>query len=371
MRWIFISVLAFLVIVLLGNAWLGNITKRIQLFSPISPKPASQTPTGDIPRLAVISENLEIPWEIVFLPDKSALITERPGRIRLLSKNGVLSSHPVATISEVKHFGEGGLLGITLHPEFKKNHFVYVYYTYSQNGENTLNKIVRYTFEKDSLTNPKTLVDSIPGAIFHNGGRIKFGPDGLLYVTTGDARQPSLSQNKNALAGKILRMTADGKVGPDNPFNNYTYSYGHRNPQGLAWDNQGNLWETEHGQSAHDEVNKIEAGHNYGWPIIQGDEKQQDMTSPVIQSGNDTWAPSGTSYLEGFFYFAGLKGNALYRLDPKTNSLKMFLKDELGRIRSVTVGPDNLLYILTNNRDGRGIPGPNDDKIIRLNPKLL
>ncbi|MEK7617017.1 MAG: PQQ-dependent sugar dehydrogenase [Patescibacteria group bacterium] len=316
--------------------------------------------------LTTIASGLEVPWALAFLPDQNILVTERAGRVRLI-KDGKLQEKSVANIS-VKQIGESGLHGIAIHPEFNTNHFVYLYYTYSAGNNNSLNRVSRFIFEDNILKDEQIIVDKIPGAVFHDGGRIKFGPasqgepDGHLYITTGDALNPSLAQNKNSLAGKILRFKGDQVE---------VYSYGHRNPQGITWDNNGNLWETEHGQSATDEVNLIEAGKNYGWPTIRGEQKQQGMQEPKIQSGSDTWAPAGIAYYNGSLYFAGLRGQALYQLNIATLELKEHFKKQLGRIRDVVLGPDNLLYITTSNKDGRGSPSPDDDKIIRINPEKL
>ncbi len=326
--------------------------------------------TKEIPRVSIFAQNLEIPWELIFLPDKSALFTERPGRVRLIDANGNLKETPILEITDVKTNGEGGLLGITLHPNFTNNNFVYLYYTYANSSNNTLNRVVRYKYSNEKLTDRKIIVDNIPGSIFHNGGRLKFGPDGFLYITAGDAQKPSLAQDKNSLAGKILRVTNEGNAAPGNPFNNLTYSYGHRNPQGLAWDSQNKLWETEHGDNATDEVNLIEIGKNYGWPEIIGSKTRLGMISPVIQSGNATWAPGGTAFYNDSLFFTGLKGNALFKLKGNDN-LTEYFKGEYGRLRDIVIGPDNMFYILTSNRDGRGIPKTDDDKILRVNPKKL
>ena len=336
----------------------------------------NETQAND-PRLTTLAVNLEIPWALVFLPDKNILFTERPGRVRIIDSQGVLNPNPVATIEDVKHFGEGGLLGITIHPNFSNNHFVYFYYTYSSTGNDTLNRVVRFKFENSAFSEKTIIVDKIPGALFHNGGRIKFGPDGFLYITTGDSQNPSLAQNKNSLAGKILRVTSDGNPAPDNPFGNLVFSFGHRNPQGITW--EGNtLWETEHGASTLDELNVIEKGKNYGWPVISGNQTRNGMETPVMNSGFDTWAPSGTVFLNGSIFFAGLRGQALFEYNIESKILTSHLKGEIVRIREVVVGPasqrgepDNLLYITTSNRDGRGAPDATDDKIIRVNPNKL
>lgn len=341
-------------------------TTEIQKTSP------NNDNANNAPRLSTIAGNLEVPWALVFLSDGSMLITERIGRVRLIDEDNLLPN-PIAVISDVKQIGEGGLLGIAIHPEFPKNGFVYLYYTYAGNENQTLNRVARFIFKKNKLVNQTIIVDAIPGAPNHNGGRIKFGLDKFLYITTGDAQNPSLSQNKNSLAGKILRVTDEGKPAPNNPFGNEILSYGHRNPQGITWDNQGRLWETEHGQSATDELNLINNGLNYGWPDIRGDQKEDGFEAPILHSGSDTWAPSGAAYLNGSIFFAGLRGQALYEavINGTNVTLKVHLKGEIGRIREVILGPDNMLYITTSNRDGRGNPDSTDDKIIRVNPARL
>ncbi len=360
--------------------------------------PSTDTPTvsisekkdsEEIPLLTTIAENLEVPWAIAFLPastqrgkpDGSMLVTERPGRVRFINKDGRLNPNPIAQIEDVKPIGEGGLLGIAIHPQFPANNFVYLYYTYAGSTDQTLNRVARFKFENNTFTEKTTIVDEIPGAPNHNGGRIKFGPDKMLYITTGDAQNPSLAQDPNSLAGKILRVTDKGEPAPNNPLNDpladggrkEIYSWGHRNPQGITWDDKGRLWETEHGSTAFDELNLITSG-NYGWPSARGDDRGDGLFPPILHSGQDTWAPGGAAYLNGSIFFAGLRGQALYETVIKNNNdveLKEHFKGEFGRIREVVVGPDNMLYFATSNRDGRGKPDANDDKIIRVNPLLL
>lgn len=341
---------------------------------------SSALPDKEGPTMEVIATNLEVPWALAFLPDKNILITERAGRVRII-KNGRLEEKPLITLSQVKQVGESGLHGVAVHPDFNQNHFVYFYYTYAGNGDTTLNRVSRFKLEDNKLTDEKIIVDQIPGAVFHDGGRIKFGPDNFLYITTGDALNPSLAQDINSLAGKILRVTDEGKSAPGNPFYNSegitqrsansVYSYGHRNPQGITWDDKGNMWETEHGQSATDEFNLIEPGKNYGWPIITGDQIKEGMIPPKLQSGSQTWAPAGVAFFNGSLFFGGLRGQVLFQLNLNTLQLKEHLKGEFGRIRDVVLGPDEMIYITTSNRDGRGSPSLDDDKIIRINPKKL
>lgn len=321
----------------------------------------------------VVAENLDIPWELVFLPDGSMLVTERPGRLLRIRED-----RQVIPVAGVEHTGEGGLLGMALHPNFKTNHFLYLYLTTRDNGV-LRNRVERYTFENDTISNKKTIIENIPGSAVHDGGRIAFGPDKKLYVTTGDAGNEQSAQDTKSLAGKILRLNDDGSIPSDNPFGNAVYSYGHRNPQGIAWDSAGTLWATEHGRSGprsgFDEVNLIEPGRNYGWPIIQGDEVREGMESPIAHSGaSDTWAPSGVEIVKNTLFFAGLRGQALYKAQlsqDRIQSLTPLLAQQLGRLRTVVLGPDGKLYILTNNTDGRGTPKANDDKLIRLNLAAL
>lgn len=351
-----------------------------------SPKTIPVTTTSvEISTITMIAEHLDTPWAIAFLPpstknatESRMFVTERTGNVRFI-ENGVLAPLPVATLSSVKEIGEGGLLGIALHPKFSVNNFVYLYYTYSSSGSNTFNRVVRMTYVDKKLVDEKIIIDRIPGASNHNGGRITFGPDGYLYVTTGDAENPTQAQNTKLLGGKILRSTDEGKPVSDNPFGNLVYSYGHRNPQGLAWDTQGNLWETEHGRSGitsgFDEVNLIEKGKNYGWPTIQGDVTKTGMVTPKRHSGaTTTWAPAGAAMVGNSLFFGGLKGQALYEATIADGQVIAFteqLKDEFGRIRDVVIGPDQMLYITTSNKDGRGTPEGGDDRIIKINPQKL
>lgn len=316
----------------------------------------------------VIASDLTIPWEVVWLPDGLMLVTERLGRLTVIG-----DARASIDIEGVRHIGEGGLLGMAIHPEFASNRYIYLYFTTEQGG-NLINRVVRYTFDNNRLFDPVVIVDNIPASRFHNGGRIAFGPDGLLYISTGDGGQGALAQDRRSLAGKILRVTADGGIPVDNPFGNFVYAYGFRNPQGLAWDDDSRLWVIDHGrsglQSGFDELNLIKSGMNYGWPVIQGDRQRTGMESPVIHSGpSDTWAPAGIAYFNNGLVFTGLRGQALYRTqvtDGRVGQLERHYEEEFGRLRAVSVGPDGDLYITTSNRDGRGQPREGDDKIIRV-----
>lgn len=375
MRVVFLR--AFIILILIGGVFL-LVGKNTQRKTTSTLKTEKEPNIGtETPDISVVAQNLEIPWVLVFLPGGRILFTERPGRVRMIDEKGAVRSSPIAVVKNVKHIGEGGLLGIAVHPDFVHNRFVYLYYTYSSTGDDTLNRVSRYVFENDTLTDERVIVDTIPGASNHNGGRIKFGPDGFLYITTGDAQNPSRAQNTSSLAGKILRVTDEGQPAPNNPFGTLIYSFGHRNPQGLAWDGRGQLWATEHGrsgiQSGLDELNLIEASKNYGWPTIQGNEKKGGMEFPRIHSGDDTWAPAGAAFVGSSLFFGGLRGQALYEATVQTGNitLRTHLKQKFGRIRDVVLGPDGMLYISTSNRDGRGSPAADDDKIIKINPRMF
>lgn len=333
-------------------------------FQPAATIPVSFATPTSLPQLTtgVITQNLNIPWAIDFLPDGNLLVTQRPGILAVIDSQGkILKSQ---NVDGVLAAGEGGLLGLAVAPNYHSSEQIYLYYTYQEKDGKTLNRVVQCNFFSYQLGCHKVIVDNIPGSTNHDGGRLKFGPDGKLYITTGDAQNPSQSQDQNSQAGKIL-------VWDGNKVN--VYSYGHRNPQGLAWDESGQLWETEHGPTAHDEVNKITNGNNYGWPTIVGNESQSGMTQPILQSGEFTWAPSGMTYWQGSLYFAGLRGQAIYQVRVSDNSytLSEHFKNQYGRLRDVELGPDGYLYLLTSNRDGRGNVSSGDDKIIRIDPSSL
>ncbi|MFW5888504.1 MAG: PQQ-dependent sugar dehydrogenase [Patescibacteria group bacterium] len=321
----------------------------------------------EMPELSVVADDLETPWSIVKLPNGNFLLTERRGQIRLVEANG--DSEIIEVVEEAKENGEGGLLGMALHPEFKDNDLIYLYYTYQNEEGDKINKVIRASYEDNNFTDIETIINDIPGALYHNGGRIAFGPNGHLFITTGDAQRAEKAQDTDFLGGKILRLNEDGNVVPGNPFDNEVYSYGHRNPQGIAWDDNGNLWATEHGRSATDELNLIKKGANYGWPTIIGSEEKEGMETPVINSGVDeTWAPSGVAYYDENIFFVGLRGNTLYQAnieDIDDVTLTKHFAGEFGRLRDVMVD-DDILYFISNNTDGRGNPSENDDKLYRL-----
>ncbi len=347
-------------------------------------------PEGSDVRVEPWIENLEIPWSLVFLPDGRALVSERPGRIRLIKGNKLMDK-PYAQI-EVAHTGEGGLMGLAVHPDFPKEPFIYVMHTYSDKG-NLYNKVIRLKDEGEKASFDKIIIDKIPGARFHNGGRLAFGPDRMLYITTGETFDADLAQDLENLGGKILRITPDGNIPEDNPFKGSpVYSYGHRNPQGLAWHPETkDLFSSEHGPSgefltfSNDEINIIKKGENYGWPEVIGAAGKKKYTDPLIV-WKTTTPPSGMTFykgdkikqIKGDLFVATLRSEALIRIRIKTEAGIYKVTDierwfsgtkGYGRLRDVVEGPDGFLYFLTNNRDGRGTPQKGDDKIYRIVPK--
>ncbi|MFL4478656.1 PQQ-dependent sugar dehydrogenase [Paeniglutamicibacter sp. ORCA_105] len=324
-----------------------------------SAEPAGQAaPTGN-PR--VVSSGLEAPWSVVFR-DGTALISERDSaRILELAEDG--SSRTIGTVPGVAGTGEGGLLGLAVDDQGR----LYVYSTGA--GEN---RIQRFDVSGEpgslALGDAVTILDGIPSASYHDGGRLAFGPDGMLYATVGDAGQAGQAQDLDSLGGKILRMRADGEVPNDNPFDgSLVYSYGHRNPQGLAWAQDGTMFATEFGQNTWDELNIINAGANYGWPTVEGIDDAEGFTNPVQQWTPDVASPSGMTHVDGTLFIANLRGSVLRAVpvaDPAT--FTDHYDGEYGRFRDVTVSPDGELWFLTNNTDGRGTPGPDDDRILEV-----
>ncbi|OCA82321.1 quinoprotein glucose dehydrogenase [Bacillus sp. FJAT-27225] len=310
----------------------------------------------------VLAENLEVPWSIA-KSGETFFITERPGTIAKI-ENSQLERQKVELKKTLSDASEAGLLGFVLHPDFPKQTSAFAYYTY-HDAVGQKNRVIVLSYDGTGWREEETLLDGLPSGPVHHGGRLEIGPDGKLYVTAGDAAKPETAQDPTTLGGKILRMNLDGSIPADNPFSNsYVYSYGHRNPQGIAWLSDGTMYASEHGQSAHDEINRIEAGKNYGWPTITGDEKQGGMETPLFHSGNETWAPSGMSTDGEKLYVATLRGNAVREFDVKADTTRVLI-NKLGRIRDVLVDGE-YLYFVSNNTDGRGDPMEKDDKLYRI-----
>lgn len=337
--------------------------------SPTSSSPAtdsatgSQLPPSGMGTPATISTKLAAPWSVVFHKG-TPLVSERDSaRILELAKDG--TARAIGTVADVEAVGEGGLLGLAVDDQGR----LYAYST-AAGG----NRMQRFTITGEpgslALGQAQTIIEGIPSASNHNGGRIAFGPDGMLYATTGDAGQRNLAQDLDSLGGKILRMTPDGDVPEDNPFTgSLVYSYGHRNPQGLAWAQDGTMFASEFGQNTWDELNIITAGANYGWPTVEGIASAEGFIDPVQQWTPDVASPSGMTELDGVLYVANLRGQVL-RAVPVANPTTStdYFSAEYGRLRDVTVAPDGALWFLTNNTDGRGNPGDQDDRILAVVP---
>ncbi|WMJ81602.1 PQQ-dependent sugar dehydrogenase [Clostridium sp. MB40-C1] len=331
--------------------------------------------------IEVIAENLYVPWAMDISNEGKIYFTERSGAIRII-EDGKLLTQPLITFgTPFISRGEGGLMGIALDPNYSQNHYMYVMHSYTE-GNQIYNRVVRLVENNNRAFIDRVLLDKIPGGQIHNGGRLKIGPDKKLYITTGDAGNSALAQDLRSTAGKILRIELDGSIPKDNPIaNSPVYSLGHRNPQGLAWNSENILYASEHGQLAHDEINIIQPGANYGWPLAQGDEESQEVKiqKPLIHSGEETWAPSGIAFVnqgpwQDKLLVTNLRGQQLLAisLDEKGTVVKdveSWFKNQYGRLRDVIQGKDGSIYLTTSNRDGRGNPNIADDKIIRLIPQ--
>jgi glucose/arabinose dehydrogenase len=339
-------------------------------------------------RVETVASGLEVPWAIAFTPDGRVLFTERPGRVRVI-ENGSLRPQPLTTIEDVEQTGESGLMDLTLHPQFAQNHFIYLAYAYRGDGQRV--RVVRFREAENSLTDRRVIIEGIPAARFHAGTRVRFGPDGKLYVTTGDATDRNQAQQLNSLAGKTLRFNDDGSVPPDNPFVNQQgarpeiWSLGHRNAQGISWQpGSGLQFQTEHGPSGFDgpgggdEVNIVEKAKNYGWPIVHHEQSREGLESPILLY-TPAVAPASAMFYRGSafpqfrdnFFFGNLKGECIIRVvldGRRVVSQERLLEGKYGRIRELAEGPDGVIYFSTSNRDGRGNPAKDDDRILRLAP---
>ncbi|WP_028636240.1 PQQ-dependent sugar dehydrogenase [Nocardioides sp. URHA0032] len=341
--------------------------------SPSRPAGDNTPSVDDSPPTVVdtVAIGLAVPWGIGFLPDGDAVVTERDTRRVLVIDGSTYDVHQVGLISAAVPLGdqggEAGLLGVAVSPDFEQDHLLYFYLSTAVD-----NRIVKATLEHGRLGPTTVILDGIPNGFIHDGGRLAFGPDGYLYASTGETGDAELAQDKGTLAGKILRMTTDGKPAPGNPFpGSQIWSYGHRNVQGLAFDDDDRLWASEFGQDTYDELNLIEKGHDYGWPMVEGRGSGKGLTNPQVVWPTDVASPSGLAYLDGHLWLASLRGERLWRVDlhgdHAVHPVDYFV-GKYGRMRTVVVTPDGRLWVTTSNRDGRGDPQPGDDRILLIDP---
>ncbi len=334
--------------------------------------PAAEQSSDDAagkPKVAgTIATGFDAPWGLAILPDGSALVSERDsGRIKRVAKDGAVST--VGTVPGVVEGGEGGLLGIAVAENFADTPLLYAYFTAA-----TDNRIVRMDYSANNLGKPEVLVSGINKAGVHNGGRLAFGPDGMLYAGTGDAGIRDASQNQKSLNGKILRMTPAGKPAPDNPDPaSLVFTSGHRNVQGLAFDADGRLWAAEFGQNSFDELNLIRPAKNYGWPQVEGMGKDAKFTNPERVWSTDEASPSGIAVAGKSVWMAALRGTRLWEIPltekgakEQTSTPKAWFEGEFGRLRTVVTAPDGSLWLITSNTDGRGDVRKGDDRILRI-----
>ncbi|MGH8776378.1 MAG: PQQ-dependent sugar dehydrogenase [Jiangellaceae bacterium] len=328
-----------------------------------TPTPTPTTEPGPVVPASFedLATGLDAPWGLAFLPDGSALVSERDSaQIQAISPSGEVAE--VGTVPGVVGDNEGGLLGIAIPPGPPT---LFAYFTAAED-----NRVVRMSFDGSTLGEAEVVIDGIPKAGNHNGGRLAFGPDGMLYISTGDASNTARSQDLESLGGKILRLAPDGSIPADNPFDGSpVYSYGHRNVQGLAFDDDGRLWASEFGQNTWDELNLIEPGGNYGWPIVEGEGGDDRFVEPVAQWSTDEASPSGIAYARDTIFLAALRGERLWQVPVPggvAGAPSDFAVDEFGRLRHAALAPDGTLWVLTNNTDGRGDPREGDDRILRV-----
>ena len=329
--------------------------------------------------VATIATGLATPWGMDFLPDGRAVVTERDtARVLVVTapelakgstkKKGTVIE--VGQVPEVDPRGEAGLLGVAVSPSFATDGLLYFYVCTADD-----NRVVRAKLEGDKLGTPEPILTGIPTGQIHDGGRLAFGPDGFLYVTTGEAGDKKLARNRKNLAGKILRITTDGRPAPGNPFDTVVWSWGHRNVQGLVFDPDGSLWASEFGQSKADELNRILPGENYGWPVVEGTGGPKRFTEPQMTWKTGDASPSGLTYASGYLWMAALQGERLWRIKVAAGQVSdpaaYFEGDdggELGRLRTVELAPDGRLWLTTSNKDGRGTPAAEDDRILLVEP---
>jgi aldose sugar dehydrogenase len=332
--------------------------------SPEPPPSGNRPPT---PRITdTIATGLTSPWDIAFLPNGDAFVSERDtGLIKHVTPDGDVET--VGELTDVAPSSEGGLLGLTVHPDFENEPYVYAYLSTDAD-----NRLVRMRWDGSRLGDAEPLLTSNPVGEIHDGGRLAFGPDGMLYITTGETGDAALSQNLDSNGGKILRLEPDGDIPDDNPFGDSpVWSYGHRNVEGLAFDDAGRLWASEFGESTWDELNLIRPGNNYGWPLREGSQGEQcDCVDPVVAWRPVVASPSGLAYADGSLWMAALRGARLWRIPldgtKPAGEPRGFFIGKYGRLRAIAVAPDGALWLGTSNTDGRGSPASNDDRIFRI-----
>ncbi|MFD6290884.1 PQQ-dependent sugar dehydrogenase [Streptomyces sp. NPDC060205] len=351
----------------------------------VSPKPATSPPAseraaeeappakGSVKVVRTVTEGLKTPWGLAALPEGGLLVSSRDeGTITLVDEKTGKKTE-VGSVPGVAPGGEGGLMGLALSPTYASDHMVYAYFTSDSD-----NRIVRMQYDAkrpagERLGAPDTVFRGIPKGTNHNGGRIAFGPDKMLYVGTGETYVTELAQDKKSTGGKILRLTPEGEPAPGNPFDSPVYSYGHRNVQGLAWDSKQRLFASEFGQDTWDELNHIKPGGNYGWPDVEGKSDDAKYESPIDQWSTDEASPSGIAYAEGSVWMAGLRGKRLWRIPlrgtEESAKPQAFLAEKYGRLRTVVSAGGDKLWLVTSETDGRGTPGGGDDRILELQVK--
>jgi glucose/arabinose dehydrogenase len=336
------------------------------------PACSGTTPTGTrtaaapvVATATTVARGLPVPWGLAFLPDGTALVTERDTARVVRLKPGATPVR-VGTVPGVEPAGEGGLLGITVSPQFATDHTIFVYFTSFSD-----NRVLRMTLDGRGLRPDRVILSGIPKGTNHNGGRLAFGPDGWLYVTTGDAGNRTNGQNRGSLGGKILRVTTEGHPAPGNPFpGSPVWTLGHRNVQGIAWDASGRMYASEFGQDTWDELNVIRPGNNYGWPLVEGIAHRAGLVDPIVEWRPDVASPSGIAVgRDGAVYVAALRGEALWqvRVDSagRAATPRRVLAGTYGRLRTVVTGPDGRLWLVTSNTF-RGTPRAGDDKVVIL-----
>lgn len=329
---------------------------------------------GSVKVVRTVTEDLSTPWGLAPLPDGDLLVSSRDEATITRVDTETGKKTELGEVPGVSPAGEGGLMGLALSPDYASDHMIYAYFTSASD-----NRIVRMLYEEgkpsgEQLGAPDTVFRGIPKGFIHNGGRIAFGPDKMLYAGTGESGEEGLSQDKESLGGKILRLTPEGDPAPGNPFSNSPlYSYGHRNVQGLAWDSKQRLFAAEFGQDTWDELNAIKPGDNYGWPEAEGKSDNSAYRNPIAQWGTDDASPSGIAYAEGSVWMAGLKGERLWRIPLKGTEAsadpQAFLEGEYGRLRTVVPAGGDKLWLVTSETDGRGSPSGGDDRILEVQVK--